>query len=115
MGTKARLSRLFLGVVDQHQHIADQVAHRAARRVGIVRRDRIANRGMVGDAGGAALDPVRSEEHTSELQSLMRISYAVFCLKKKKNTKIAFIRDLLQHYSDSTITRTSTTQNTLYQ
>src|SRR3546814_10771581 len=29
----------------------------------------------------------RSEEHTSELQSLMRISYAVFCLKKKKTTK----------------------------
>src|SRR3546814_3954095 len=29
---------------------------------------------------------MRSEEHTSELQSLMRISYAVFCLKKKKNT-----------------------------
>src|SRR3546814_1577432 len=29
--------------------------------------------------------PGRSEEHTSELQSLMRISYAVFCLKKKKN------------------------------
>src|SRR3546814_4882501 len=29
-------------------------------------------------------DRVRSEEHTSELQSLMRISYAVFCLKKKK-------------------------------
>src|SRR3546814_8214838 len=30
---------------------------------------------------------IRSEEHTSELQSLMRISYAVFCLKKKKNKK----------------------------
>src|SRR3546814_8766695 len=30
----------------------------------------------------------RSEEHTSELQSLMRISYAVFCLKKKKQTQI---------------------------
>src|SRR3546814_1093709 len=29
---------------------------------------------------------IRSEEHTSELQSLMRTSYAVFCLKKKKNT-----------------------------
>src|SRR3546814_9420677 len=29
----------------------------------------------------------RSEEHTSELQSLMRISYAVFCLKKKKNKR----------------------------
>src|SRR3546814_9205645 len=32
-------------------------------------------------------DPPRSEEHTSELQSLMRISYAVFCLKKKKHEK----------------------------
>src|SRR3546814_1988318 len=31
----------------------------------------------------------RSEEHTSELQSLMRISYAVFCLKKKKNLRCA--------------------------
>src|SRR3546814_8236149 len=30
--------------------------------------------------------PTRSEEHTSELQSLMRISYAVFCLKKKTNS-----------------------------
>src|SRR3546814_7383322 len=36
----------------------------------------------------AYLNHLRSEEHTSELQSLMRISYAVFCLKKKKkNTK----------------------------
>src|SRR3546814_4959306 len=33
----------------------------------------------------AVLVLVRSEEHTSELQSLMRISYAVFCFKKKKN------------------------------
>src|SRR3546814_1769900 len=36
------------------------------------------------DAGGWS----RSEEHTSELQSLMRISYAVFCLKKKKNYRM---------------------------
>src|SRR3546814_3389775 len=36
-------------------------------------------------AGRRALD-MRSEEHTSELQSLMRISYAVFCLKKKNKT-----------------------------
>src|SRR3546814_6126875 len=34
----------------------------------------------------APLSAARSEEHPSELQSLMRISYAVFCLKKKKNT-----------------------------
>src|SRR3546814_3123120 len=32
---------------------------------------------------------IRSEEHTSELQSLMRISYAVFCLKKKKTKKLS--------------------------
>src|SRR3546814_4544020 len=32
--------------------------------------------------------PTRSEEHTSELQSLMRISYAVFCLKKQNNKRI---------------------------
>src|SRR3546814_9446600 len=35
----------------------------------------------------------RSEEHTSELQSLMRISYAVFCLKKKKTNKTQNNRD----------------------
>src|SRR3546814_1114590 len=37
----------------------------------------------------------RSEEHTSELQSLMRISYAVFCLKKKKNNMITHIQYVL--------------------
>src|SRR3546814_6004339 len=37
------------------------------------------------DRRRAGLDLYRSEEHTSELQSLMRISYAVFCLKKKNN------------------------------
>src|SRR3546814_1312090 len=36
----------------------------------------------------------RSEEHTSELQSLMRISYAVFCLKKKKHTPSATAKKL---------------------
>src|SRR3546814_9947947 len=34
----------------------------------------------------------RSEEHTSELQSLMRISYAVFCLKKKKANKLTTVK-----------------------
>src|SRR3546814_8712015 len=43
---------------------------------------------LIGQAFFVASDfasAARSEEHTSELQSLMRISYAVFCLKKKKN------------------------------
>src|SRR3546814_6047885 len=45
-------------------------------------------RAVAGDGGGAAQGGRgRSEEHTSELQSLMRISYAVFCLKKKKNNR----------------------------
>src|SRR3546814_10205584 len=35
----------------------------------------------------------RSEEHTSELQSLMRISYAVFCLKKKHNNNTTTVKD----------------------
>src|SRR3546814_14762645 len=39
--------------------------------------------GQVGVLDVGVLDFLRSEEHTSELQSLMRISYAVFCLKKK--------------------------------
>src|SRR3546814_10709625 len=47
----------------------------------------------------------RSEEHTSELQSLMRISYAVFCLKKK-NIKLATINS-----SNQSVTNTHTTLN----
>src|SRR3546814_7631083 len=39
------------------------------------------------------IKPKRSEEHTSELQSLMRISYAGFCLKKKKKEKINTLRE----------------------
>src|SRR3546814_6819609 len=39
---------------------------------------------------GTSAHMTRSEEHTSELQSLMRISYAVFCLKKKKNKQFIY-------------------------
>src|SRR3546814_1744065 len=41
--------------------------------------------GLAGAGSTAEQDVLRSEEHTSELQSLMRISYAVFCLKKKQH------------------------------
>src|SRR3546814_4678117 len=44
------------------------------------------HRGAPTSLGAQFPHQARSEEHTSELQSLMRISYAVFCLKKKKNT-----------------------------
>src|SRR3546814_9037077 len=47
--------------------------------------------GTVGACGALIIGLLRrSEEHTSELQSLMRISYAVFCLKKKKKKQIIY-------------------------
>src|SRR3546814_5549270 len=58
----------------------------------------------------------RSEEHTSELQSLMRISYAVFCLKKKKKKKQARRKNIMilvvRHYN--TICETSYTKTRSY-
>src|SRR3546814_3142911 len=53
----------------------------------------------------------RSEEHTSELQSLMRISYAVFCLKKKKKTNPTIISTKITHIY-TTIAQHSTHQAT---
>src|SRR3546814_7889252 len=46
----------------------------------------------------------RSEEHTSELQSLMRISYAVFCLKKKKKQPSKYTYNLIQLMTKKIIT-----------
>src|SRR3546814_11221969 len=50
-------------------------------------RDPVVTPGTLFLAISQSGETARSEEHTSELQSLMSISYAVFCLKKKKNTK----------------------------
>src|SRR3546814_9739680 len=70
--------RRYVGTVQ----IVGSFAFQAARR--------IVNGGRLRQVRAARLQPrqreCRSEEHTSELQSLMRISYAVFCLKKKKIT-----------------------------
>src|SRR3546814_1784273 len=57
------------------------------RRHRIVAR-RQAGQGDPGVLAGGEVEGPRSEEHTSELQSLMRISYAVFCLKKKTKQHI---------------------------
>src|SRR3546814_3654935 len=64
-------SRCCAASASQQHPVAHVVARQPARHVR-GRRLRV------------GLDGFRSEEHTSELQSLMRISYAVFCLKKKK-------------------------------
>src|SRR3546814_8772995 len=58
---------------------------------------------MIGEDLFAQAAAFRSEEHTSELQSLMRISYAVFCLKKKKSQN-----NLLQHKKYKNINELST-------
>src|SRR3546814_6320181 len=83
-----------------HRHRAGRVAAAGVRRPGDGRagaaepgqeRDRVDARHSRGQARAARGRPGepgrRSEEHTSELQSLMRISYAVFCLKKKKKQR----------------------------
>src|SRR3546814_6985043 len=58
---------------------------------------RCRDRGAVsGHDGPAARRGGRSEEHTSELQSLMRISYAVFCLKKQKQHKQIMTRAIIE-------------------
>src|SRR3546814_8358194 len=85
---------LFRSAVAQRRHQADargaeESGERAAAEALIEIADRrpvVFREGAVDVAGDGlqlATD-VRSEEHTSELQSLMRISYAVFCLKQKK-------------------------------
>src|SRR3546814_3190241 len=64
----------------------DRVVTRRAVVVGVVV-------GIGGRVAGGVHRHGRSEEHTSELQSLMRISYAVFCLKKKTNTTLSYIHE----------------------
>src|SRR3546814_4517957 len=63
-----------------------------------------------GQAAAASATLLRSEEHTSELQSLMRISYAVFCLKKKRHTYVtnSQVRSAT-HISKCTTTTNNTT------
>src|SRR3546814_3689353 len=72
---------------DRHQHVG--AGHfLAARRLDMEQRalhGALEAERRLGVLRHADHQAARSEEHTSELQSLMRISYAVFCLKKKKN------------------------------
>src|SRR3546814_10517321 len=92
-----RIDDLARGAADQGfiDHAAAMGAHHSEMApgvLGIVPQQRLGHAmfNHVADlAGGVGREPgfgqeLRSEEHTSELQSLMRISYAVFCLKKKK-------------------------------
>src|SRR3546814_10144478 len=83
--TLVRSERL-VGDLDRQQHHAFMqhlvVLQIVEQRV----RHAVGARGHEHRGAGHARRGVRSEEHTSELQSLMRISYAVFCLQKKNKT-----------------------------
>src|SRR3546814_1876879 len=74
------LRRLVIGLAK----VRKGIAHCIARGVRNGHGCRLALRLRAGHLPRRPDDEARSEEHTSELQSLMRISYAVFCLKKKK-------------------------------
>src|SRR3546814_10917052 len=72
-------------VATGHERTADpQVGQRGIGE--FYRRARVAVELCNGVGKTTVLEYHRSEEHTSDLQSLMRLSYAVFCLKKKKTT-----------------------------
>src|SRR3546814_10559043 len=64
----------------------DHGHQQAAQYQLMARRDHVLEYQLIDQIDGQGADH-RSEEHTSELQSLMRISYDVFCLKKKKKNK----------------------------
>src|SRR3546814_6582154 len=80
-----------IGFEHPAQCFADHAWRRKRRGVAGRQRAAVAVRTAAADRAlfeHTHLPPGRSEEHTSELQSLMRISYAVFCLKKKRVTAV---------------------------
>src|SRR3546814_7351519 len=80
---RAGADRLFEDAVIAAVALGDEAAILGAQDAGIAGRERKVAR-LVEVMRGGEFEATRSEEHTSELQSLMRISYAVFCLKKNK-------------------------------
>src|SRR3546814_9082191 len=74
-----------LGAVHRCRHRANQCAGPSGG-VSAMGKLRAAKGGVRRYRPTSGVESAKSEEHTSELQSLMRISYAVFCLKKKKKT-----------------------------
>src|SRR3546814_3703208 len=87
-GAGLLFARLFGSVARQppgHRHAGDESQQQCPAQLHQPPRNAIGLRAR-GRLVAGAVRLERSEEHTSELQSLMRISYAVFCLKKKTNT-----------------------------
>src|SRR3546814_1768705 len=89
----------------ERKHIAPQVGLNGGLPCRITHSHHLTHRSRV--QIGLVEDEQRSEEPTSELQSLMRISYAVFCLKKKKNNTKLHTLNNITHYAFSYKTQTS--------
>src|SRR3546814_1359671 len=79
------LLRIDAGVLQHHGDTGVHAFLIGEMRIGLGERDKLPAQAARIEVDMGAVVQHRSEEHTSELQSLMRISYAVFCLKKKKN------------------------------
>src|SRR3546814_2425265 len=94
-----------------------QARRKRPRRQYVPRVDRVACRVEIAEIPRLDRDRAdrqRSEEHTSELQSLMRISYAVFCLKKKKNTEVTSYYLTRVLYRRQSYRSRSNAQSTVY-
>src|SRR3546814_5918552 len=68
-----------------HLSMSWRLSRRMVLLISSIHSAKWSNCGTISSRQRRKYDSERSEEHTSELQSLMRISYAVFCLKKKTN------------------------------
>src|SRR3546814_3903862 len=88
-------------LVDEERRHPDAIRIEEEPEVGVLQRCRIEQ---------AVAKAQRSEEHTSELQSLMRISYAVFCLKKKKKQTNKLNTSERQQQDNTQITTTTNTE-----
>src|SRR3546814_9689309 len=100
LSNRPNQARALVAPAGREQTISDQILA-WLRSAGVGRRRHSVDwPDVVGP--GAVVESGRSEEHTSELQSLMRISYAVFCLKKKRKTTRESKRRI-KHYKNAII------------
>src|SRR3546814_10773697 len=86
MKSVLRLALCAAALIASQPILAGPAAAQDAQRIAAVVNDEIVSMHDLRARLQMVIVSSRSEEHTSELQSLMRISYAVFCLNKKKNT-----------------------------
>src|SRR3546814_8897138 len=92
-----KLSKTVQSLQDAYEHTKASLRAKVEHPFRVIKRQfgytKVRYRGLAKNT--AQLLTLRSEEHTSELQSLMRISYAVFCLKKKKENRHRLTQEMI--------------------